>query len=232
MKDIPIIINRKQPFQSIRRSRVLSLCRSLSRIHYLDHRFAHALFFCCCVMGTSCGSLFYMCWLLFLAFALLWSQREQLTTFGVYPLSCWLSHAVTVCWHLCFYIFLAFFLGGGGKSPSCNPVCLHYCDVQLSRDRAVSGKHITKGRTWPIWRSVLVKVKLWMAPGIWSPQLPACIQLCFSYLIFYGAFGAVYRNNKAVFLRLYGISLEVFQMCWFSFAESAASYSFQKLCVE
>lgn len=145
--------------------------------------------------------------------------------------------AVTCCGCLLASLFLHFssfffFFFEGGESPSCNPVCLHYCDVQLSRDRAVSGKHITKGRTWPIWRSVLVKVKLWMAPGIWSPQLPACIQLCFSYLIFYGAFGAVYRNNKAVFLRLYGTSLEVFQMCWFSFAESAATYSFQKLCVE
>lgn len=179
-------------------------------------------------MCTSCGPLFYMCWLLFLAFALLWSQREQLANFNVYSLSCRLSHTVTVCWHLCFYIFLPLFFPPS-LSRAAFPACLHYCDVQVSWDRAVYGKHITKGRTWPIWRSALVKQELWMAPGIWSPQLPACIQLCFSYLIFYGAFVGVYRNNKALFLSLYGISLEVFQVSWFSmfrciFLEATSGY--------
>lgn len=31
-----------------------------------------------------------------------------------------------------------------------------------------------------------------------SPQLPTCIRLCCSYLVFYGAFVRVCRNNKAV----------------------------------
>lgn len=128
------------------------------------------------------------------------------------------THWESVCWHLCFYIFLAVFFFFCW-SLAAFPVCLHYCDVQVFWDRAVYGKHITKGRTWPNWRSVVVKQELWMAPGIWSPQLPACIQLCFSYLIFYGAFGGVSRNNKAVSLRLYGISLEIFQICWFSFLD-------------
>lgn len=49
----------------------------------------------CCVICGSCGSLFYMRWLLCPAFTLLWPVREQLTNSTVYFRCCWLSHAVS-----------------------------------------------------------------------------------------------------------------------------------------
>lgn len=66
-----------------------------------------------------------------------------------------------------------------------------------------------KDSTWPIRRSALVTKELQIAPGISSPQLPTCIQFCCSYLIFYEAFICVYRNNKAIFFSLYGLSQEL-----------------------
>ena len=48
-----------------------------------------------CVICGSCGSLFYMRWLLCPAFTLLWPVREQLTNSTVYFCCCWLSHAVS-----------------------------------------------------------------------------------------------------------------------------------------
>lgn len=177
-------------------------------------------------MCASCGSLFYVLpAVLGLGFAVATEptahKRQCLPS---QPLA--VTRCDSVCWHLWFYIFLTL-----SRSRAAFPVCLHCCDVQVSWDGALYGKHITEGRTWPVWRSVLVKQELWMAPGIWSPQLPACIQLCFSYLIFYGTFVGVYRNNKAVFLRLYGISLELFQMCWFSFGELSLWKQQQVICL-
>lgn len=49
----------------------------------------------CFVICGSCGSLFYMRWLLRLAFTLLWPVREQLTNSSVYSCCRWLSHTVS-----------------------------------------------------------------------------------------------------------------------------------------
>lgn len=43
--------------------------------------------------------------------------------------------------------------------------------------------------------------------GVRSPQLLTCIRLCCSYLVFYGAFVRVYRNNKAVRQPLWALFL-------------------------
>ena len=82
------------------------------------------------------------------------------------------------------------------------------------RDRAVYGKHSTTKEKDTVpgqsdVRSALVTKALQIAPGISSPQLPTCIQFCCSYLIFYEAFICVYRNNKAIFFSLYGVSQEL-----------------------
>lgn len=60
-----------------------------------DHHFAHSPPPKRCVICGSCGSLFYMRWLLCPAFTLLWPVREQLTNSTVYFCCCWLSHAVS-----------------------------------------------------------------------------------------------------------------------------------------
>lgn len=153
-------------------------------------------------------------------FTLLWLVREQLTNSSVYSRWCWLSHSVSA--FLGFFSFLFFFffstflfcyvdaLSLGFLAAVPLQLCLCGYNTQVPWDRAVYSKHITKRHsTWPIQRSALVKKELQIAPGIWAPQLPTCIQFCCSYLIFYRAFICVYRNNKAIFFSLYEFSQEL-----------------------
>lgn len=60
----------------------------------------------CFVMCSSCGSVFYVLWLLHLAFPLLWPVREQPINFSVYSWCCWLSHTVSLLVGLFIFTFL------------------------------------------------------------------------------------------------------------------------------
>ena len=131
------------------------------------------------------------------------AMREQLLCITMY--SCFLAVTYRISVVLLHFSTVALLL----QSWRCAVMCSWCRNVQFPGGRLCYGKRSTEWHsTWPIRHSALIKIELQIAPGIWSPQLPTCVQFCCSYIIFYGAFVCVYRNNKAIFLSLYGLSQE------------------------
>lgn len=142
MKGISIKRNRKTIlFHSDWRSPVLTLyCMSVSlSFTSTPLRLATPSILVCSVICASCGSLFYMCWLLGPGLALLRAMREPLTHFTIYSCCCWLSHSVSptvglFSFDISLQLRCCFSLG----------ILPHFHNVLFSWDRAVYGKHSTE----------------------------------------------------------------------------------------
>lgn len=94
------------------------------------------LFLSCCVIRGSSGSILYV---LTASPGLHFAVFIERVNFSVYPRCCWLSHTDSMFVGL----FLCKFLLGGCFTVV---LCVFCCDVWVSWDRAVYGRHFINGR--------------------------------------------------------------------------------------